>query len=136
MTIQPGAVSGGPIPGTWPGAPAPSSGPGAGKVLAIVLAVMLVIGSLVAWGVWRTFSDFAEQVPGGADTLFGELEPGETYGDNPRLDALWDGCAAGAFADCDELYFVSGLGTGYERFGDSCGERNEPAGLCTEIHGQ
>ena len=69
------------------------------------------------------------------DGSFTGFESGFTYGDNPRLDELWDNCAAGVYADCDTLYFTSDFDTDYEAFGDSCGRRNEPAGLCTDIHG-
>jgi RNAse (barnase) inhibitor barstar len=54
----------------------------------------------------------------------------ETYGDDPELDALWDACAAGDLAACDELYFSSGIGTEYEEFGETCGRTQEGFGLC------
>lgn len=50
-----------------------------------------------------------------------EFTSGETYGDNAELDALWDSCAAGDMAACDDLYFESPLGSEYEEFGDTCG---------------
>jgi len=58
---------------------------------------------------------------------------GNAYGDNPELDAMWDGCAAGDGDACDELYFNSQVGTDYEAFGSTCGERFEDdrnAGMC------
>ena len=64
------------------------------------------------------------QLGGGGGTPSGLLE-GDTYGDNPTLDALWDACEAGDGAACDELYFSSGVGTEYEEFGDTCGGRRE-----------
>jgi S1-C subfamily serine protease len=57
------------------------------------------------------------------------------YGSDAGLDALWDACAAGDMAACDDLYRYSPLGSAYEAFGDSCGERNEPAGWCEDIYG-
>lgn len=62
-------------------------------------------------------------------------EPGvsggaETYGDDPALDALWDACAAGDLAACDELYFSAGIGTEYEEFGETCGRTQDGFGLC------
>ena len=51
------------------------------------------------------------------------IEPGTNYGDNPTLDLLYDQCAAGDGAACDELYATSNAGTAYEQFGYSCGNR-------------
>lgn len=51
------------------------------------------------------------------------LEVGQTYGDNPTLDALWDQCAAADGAACDTLYSISEVGSDYERFGGTCGDR-------------
>ena len=51
--------------------------------------------------------------------------PGDTYGDNPELDALWDACEDGDGEACDELYFSSEVGSEYEEFGDTCGGRFE-----------
>ncbi len=45
------------------------------------------------------------------------------YGDDPDLDALWDGCSAGDMADCDELYFDTPIGSEYEAYGSTCGNR-------------
>ena len=44
------------------------------------------------------------------------------YGDNAVLDALWDACAAGDYAACDDLYWASGEYSGYEEFGGTCGD--------------
>jgi hypothetical protein len=35
---------------------------------------------------------------------------------------------------CDLLFEASPEGSDYEAFGDSCGERNEPAGWCREVY--
>jgi hypothetical protein len=45
----------------------------------------------------------------------------EDYGDDPDLDLLWDACAGGDMVACDDLYYASGFGTGYEEFALSCG---------------
>ena len=39
-------------------------------------------------------------------------------GDDPYLDELWDLCAAGDMAACDELYRLAPVGSDYEAFGD------------------
>lgn len=46
-----------------------------------------------------------------------------SYGDDSQLDALWDACAAGDSAACDDLFVNSGFNTEYERFGLTCGNR-------------
>lgn len=49
----------------------------------------------------------------------------QTLGDDPALDALWLACQEGSGAACDELFEVSPIGTAYEAYGLSCGERPE-----------
>ncbi len=63
-------------------------------------------------------------------------DPPGDLGDDPQLDALADDCFSGRFAACDQLFFDSDEGSRYEAYGDSCGGRNEPAGLCVTIYGQ
>lgn len=59
----------------------------------------------------------------------------DAYGSDPGLDELWDACAGGLMLACDDLYRYSPLGSAYEAFGDSCGERNEPSGWCEDLYG-
>ena len=59
----------------------------------------------------------------------------DDLGDDPTLDALAQGCFGGDFAACDRLFFDSEADSAYEAYGDSCGGRNEPAGLCVDIYG-
>jgi len=49
------------------------------------------------------------------------------YGDDAELDALWDGCAEGAEGDCDDLYWLSPIGSEYEAY--ALERVNELAGL-------
>jgi len=68
-----------------------------------------------------------------------DFQPGEgpyDYGDDPYLDGLWDACDAGDMQACDDLFRDSPFGSIYEDFGDSCGNRNEPAGWCTTLYGE
>jgi hypothetical protein len=59
-----------------------------------------------------------------------------SYGDNTDLDALWDACEAGDGASCDKLYFDSPVGSVYETFGDTCGNRyDESPGFCEDAIG-
>jgi hypothetical protein len=56
-----------------------------------------------------------------------------SYGDDPTLDELYDGCAAGSLADCDMLFLVADLGSEYENMAATCGELVEeidPSSTC------
>ena len=57
---------------------------------------------------------------------------GGNHGDNATFDALWDACAAEDWASCDQLYLDSPLGSEYEAFGDTCGNRTEGNQLCVD----
>lgn len=65
-----------------------------------------------------------------ADTISGT--GGFTYGDDPDLDALWDGCAAGDFDACDELYLQAPEDSDYEQFGRTCSGLTDGDQPCTE----
>lgn len=54
------------------------------------------------------------------------------YGDDARLDRLWDACAAGNGLACDTLFWDSAPASEYETFAESCGGR-EDIGLCAEL---
>ena len=56
------------------------------------------------------------EVPTAAAILDGD------YGSDPDLDALYDSCDTGDLAACDELYARSPIDSGYEAFGETCGE--------------
>lgn len=43
----------------------------------------------------------------------------DKYGDDPELDALWDKCVANDFDACEDLYWLSPIGSEYEAFGQS-----------------
>lgn len=61
-------------------------------------------------------------------------DPGD-LGDDAQLDALAQDCFDGDFGACDQLFFDSPVDSDYEAYGDSCGGRNEPGGLCVNIYG-
>jgi len=88
---------------------------GAG-ILAILVVAFIVVWNLVG-GIARTGIEFDSNT---------SLEEGYDYGDNPVLDAMWDDCAEGDGAACDDLYLNSRFGTRYEEFGNSCGGRFDP----------
>lgn len=54
------------------------------------------------------------------------------YGDDPELDALWDQCEAGDGSACDQLWELAPVDSDYERFGVTCGEREDVLD-CTDI---
>ncbi len=56
--------------------------------------------------------------------------------DDPELEALADGCTAGDFEACDQLYFQSPVGSEFESLGETCGGINEPvSGGCVQRYG-
>jgi hypothetical protein len=61
--------------------------------------------------------------------------PDGSYGSDAALDALYDSCADGDFADCDLLYLDAPVDSEYRDFGDTCGERNEPSSFCVDLYG-
>lgn len=71
----------------------------------------------------------------GVDLEEAAASAGQTYGDDPVLDGLWDACASGDGQACDDLYFDSVTGSEYERFGLTCGDRfttAEAPALCAD----
>jgi len=60
----------------------------------------------------------------------------DTYGDDPRLDGLWDACGSGDRTACDELYWEAPIGSEYENFARSCGGTLEGSndGSCAEAY--
>jgi len=121
---EPGGYTsvGGPVSGTPQDAygyrlPEPG-GRRTGLVVAVVAGALLLVGALVFAGT----------------TIFGVLADDSTYGEDPDLDRLWDGCAAGDGQACDDLYLESPLDSGYEEFGDTCGDRFPPQQVwCVDV---
>ena len=57
----------------------------------------------------------------------------DNYGDDARLDRMWDACAAGDMAACDSLYEESPAFSEYEEFGRTCGDRVDTDEFCVEL---
>ncbi|WP_225754764.1 hypothetical protein [Actinotalea sp. Marseille-Q4924] len=130
---EPPAQYAGPPGGPWSPAPVPARS--SRTVLWVVLGVvgLVLVGAvgvvLVGLSAFRAAVDVTDPAvdrPGAVWDL-----GGETYGDDPALDALWDACAAEDWDACDDLYFESGGGTEYERFGETCGGRTDGTSLCS-----
>ena len=58
---------------------------------------------------------------------------GVAYGTDPILDILWDWCADDAMWACDELLVLSLVGSDYEWFSASCGDRVDTDEWCTVL---
>ncbi|GIG53556.1 DUF4190 domain-containing protein [Demequina activiva] len=106
-----------------------------GRGLAWAGLILGILGT-IAWAITVVFlvafvqsDEFQTGFQSGIESDF-ENDPffsdAQTYGDNAELDALWDQCAAGDDGACDELYNASPIGSEYEEFGDTCGERGRP----------
>lgn len=64
--------------------------------------------------------------------LGGTSEPAAegTLGSDAGLDLLWTECESGDMTACDDLYLGSPVGSEYEQFGATCGERGDAIGEC------
>lgn len=63
-------------------------------------------------------------VPSGSmPGVTGPLPGPQRRGDDAALDQLWDRCAAGFGEACDELFDRATIGSDYEEFGATCGDR-------------
>jgi hypothetical protein len=62
---------------------------------------------------------------------FTDTEGVDDYGDDAELDALHDACTAGDSEACDELYWQSPFGSGYEAYGATCGNTAPQGSDCT-----
>ncbi len=58
----------------------------------------------------------------------------DSYGDDARLDRMWDACATGDMAACDSLYEESPAFSEYEEFGRTCGNRIETDEFCVDLN--
>lgn len=57
-----------------------------------------------------------------------------SYGSDPVLDTLWDLCELGEPDACEDLYWESPIGSEYEHFAMTCGERREASSAsCEEL---
>lgn len=88
----------------------------------------------------ETQSELIESCQRASDMMNTEEEPPpdlpfdqpSTYGDDPELDVLWDDCEAGSGTSCDLLWSNSPVGSEYEEFGVSCGNRPDVLN-CAEL---
>jgi hypothetical protein len=99
----------------------------------IVGSIIGVLGLLVGAGI--AVASFSEDsVPSEARGSSDTESSSSAEGVDPYLDQLWAECEAGDFQSCDDLYSDSPLGSEYQEFGDTCGNRNVPSGWCVEVY--
>ena len=72
----------------------------------------------------RDVIDGVGDEPEPSDTLAMTDQP-FSFGDDPTLDALWTACEDGSGRSCDQLFAAAPVGSDYEEFGVSCGNRPE-----------
>lgn len=69
---------------------------------------------------------------GGALSDLGEGDSSFEPASDEELQALYESCAAGERADCDQLYLSAPFGSDLEEFGSTCGGTTDPMyGGCT-----
>ncbi|HWS58275.1 MAG TPA: hypothetical protein VN257_07025, partial [Actinotalea sp.] len=107
----------------YAGTPPKKSGNKALIIILSILGVLLLLGVGAFFAIRGLVNNVVDQIE---DDVPGLTEGG--YGDDPELDALWDACAAEDWTACDDLYYQAAIGSEYEAFGATCGERTEDAG--------
>ena len=101
------------------------------SALWIILGVVGLIIVLTIGAVTFFINKARNVVEDNLDGITNNLTGGN-HGDNATLDALWDACAAEDWASCDQLYFDSPVGSEYESFGDTCGNKTDGTQLCVD----
>lgn len=101
----------------------------------VALTVGLLAGAAVATLAGFVAWTLNSENPGGEEDVLEASEAPPRSATDSRLDTLWEACADGDFESCDDLFLEAPSGSSYEDFGDSCGNRNEPAGYCVDIYG-
>lgn len=56
-----------------------------------------------------------------------------TFGDDARFDRLWERCELGDGVACDDLWETAPVGSEYERFGVTCGDRDQVVDCGVEL---
>lgn len=95
----------------------------------IGLVGLVIIGGII---IAVVISNFARNAANDVDDIFNNGDA-TNYGDSAELDALWDDCEAGNMAACDDLFNESPVGSDYERFGDTCGDRTSGGQWCEDL---
>ena len=104
------------------------------KALWIILGVVGLIILITIGAVIFFINRARDVVHDNLDNITNTLT-GSNYGDNAALDALWDACTAENWQACDDLYMQSDVGSGYEAYGDTCGNKYTAGtgDLCVDV---
>lgn len=112
--------------------PAKKSGNKALTIVLIVLGVLVLLGVGAFFAVKSLVNRVSEELETALPEVTDILETDGSYGDDPALDALWDACEAEDWQACDDLYMQAPLGSEYESFGDTCGNRTDGTSMCVD----
>lgn len=132
-----GAPYGAAPPGGAPGAPyggpgGPYGAPPKKKSLAWLWILLGVLGLLIVGGIIAAVMFFRTVANELDDVLPTSNSDAYTYGDDATLDGLWDACEGGDMEACDNLFRESPLGSEYEDFGNTCGNRTDGGRYCVD----
>lgn len=89
----------------------------------IALIVLLVVGVI---GVGVVVASNLSDDGGGDGVADDPAVVIPEFGEDAQLDNLARACQNGDWDSCDDLYYQSGFGSGYEDYGNTCGGRNAP----------
>lgn len=100
-----------------------------------VLLVVAVIGVLVVGGAMALIAVLDDDDARVTTTTPGPSSTGAPVVENSEIEGLIDDCAAGDMTACDELFFVTEVGSEAEFFGQTCGGRtfDSSGGDCAEL---
>ena len=93
-----------------------------GAIPAVIVSI-IVLGAIIA--------EILDSRPSFPDPAPSISSSPSNYGDDDDLDVLWDDCADGDYGSCEDLYYESDVGTQYEDFGWTCGDRTT-GGMCAD----
>lgn len=121
--------------GGYAGAPAPrkSNKTALWVILGIVVLIILLGVGAVIFFINRA-KDVVDDVVDDID-ITDITGDGDSYGDDAALDALWDACENEDWEACDSLFMQAPVGSEYEDFGDTCGNRTDGSSFCTTEFG-
>lgn len=107
-----------------------------GVILAVAGVVTLALaddseesGTFSSFAIPESEPDFESDFGSDFDSDFGvgsgcgSVPSAERFGDDPACDELWLDCEAGDYGACDSLYLFTPIGSQYEDFGATCGQR-------------
>lgn len=110
-----------------PGQPAPAATSSSKTLAWVAIAVVggiVLISILALIAVQLAGTEVSETFAGIGESL--DDSESTSYGTDPDMDMLYDGCSDGSNADCDMLWLVSPINSEYEDLSIVCGGRTVP----------